>query len=325
MTNLISIIVPIYNTEAFLAETIESVLAQTFEEWELLLIDDGSTDSSSFICEEYAAQDRRISYHYKTNGGQASARNLGIKKSKGNWIAFLDADDLWLPEKLEHQLTEIETFKADFLYGLGYYYYPEKENKLETYDWITGVRRGEAFFQTLFTSCAVNTNTVLVKKTRLDEVGYFNEDPIMRGTEDWDLWMRIAKKVDKIYGSPNRDVYYRIHAGGIHFQHVRMLKGKAAIYAQYDADASISRLNRLRQYRYVYRELMNHLWEEKRIKELKEAFNSFTKKDRFGLATFKQRILFYFFPMSAFIYLSQKIIYRIAYRLEWITYKLFLK
>ncbi len=147
----------------------------------------------------------------------------------------------------------------------------------------------------------------------------------MRGTEDWDLCMRIAKKVDKIYGSPNRDVYYRIHEGGIHFQHVRMLKGKVAIYAQYDSDPSINRFKRLRQYRYVYRELMNYLWEEKRIKELKEAFKGFAKKDRFGLATFKQRILFNLIPMPAFMFLSQKLIYRIGYRLEWITYKLVLK
>ncbi len=164
MTNLISIIVPIYNTEAFLAKTIESVLAQTYANWELLLIDDGSTDSSSFICEEFAKEDKRTSYYYKTNGGQASARNLGIQKSKGDWIAFLDADDLWLPQKLEHQLKEIDSSQADFLYGLGYYYYPEKENKLERYDWITSERTGESFFQTLYTSCAVNTNTVLVKK-----------------------------------------------------------------------------------------------------------------------------------------------------------------
>lgn len=325
MNNLISIIVPIYNTEAYLAETIESVLAQTYSDWELLLIDDGSSDGSSFICKKYMDQDRRISYHFKSNGGQASARNLGIEKSNGNWIAFLDADDIWLPEKLANQLKDIDEKQPDFLYGMGYYYYPEKDEQLESYDWITGERSGDEFFQILYKSCAVNTNTVLVKKSLFDLVGLFNEDPIMRGTEDWDLWLRIAQKVDKVYGSSNRDVYYRIHGGGIHHQHIRMLTGKAAIYAQYDNDPTINRFKRLRQYRYIYRELMNHLWDEKRDKELKSTFKEFVKKDKYGFATLKQRVLFNIVPLSAFMYLSQKLIYRIGYRLERVTYFLFEK
>ncbi len=325
MMPLISIIVPIYNTEAYLAETIASVLAQTYSKWELLLIDDGSTDESARICKTYSEQDQRISYHFKNNGGQASARNLGIKISKGDWIAFLDADDLWLPEKLSHQIEDIREKQPDFLYGLGFYYYPEKDNQLVSYDWIVGERSAANFFQILYTSCAVNTNTVMIKKSLLQEVGLFNEAPVMRGTEDWDLWLRIAKKVQRIYGSPNRDVYYRIHGNGIHHQHVRMLRGKLAIYEQYDRDPSIGRLKRLRQYRYVYRELMNHLWEEKRIQELNIALRQFAKKDRFGIATLKQRLLFKLLPISTAMYLSQKLVYRIGYRLEGVTYFLFAK
>jgi len=325
MNPIISIVVPIYNTEAYLAETIESVLAQSFSNWELVLIDDGSTDGSSLICQAYSDQDKRISYHYKPNGGQASARNLGLKLSKGEWIAFLDADDLWLPQKLEHQLKEIEERQPDFLYALGYFYYPEKEEKLEAYDWVSGEMSGDDFFHILYESCAVNTNTVMVKKSLLHEVGSFNEDPILRGTEDWDLWLRIAKNVKNVYGSPNRDVYYRIHPGGIHLQHARMLKGKATIYANYDNDPTINRLIRLRQYRYIYRELLNHLYEEKRFDELKKEFAQFAKKDRFGFGTVKQRILIKILPISLFMWVSQKIIYRIAYRLERLTYFLIKK
>lgn len=325
MNALISIIVPIYNTEQYLAETIESVLAQTYSNWELVLMDDGSTDGTAYICEHYCKQDARITYHYKTNGGQASARNEGIRIALGEWIAFLDADDLWLPKKLENQLKEFTEKQPDFLYGLGYFYYPEKEEKLVAYDWVTGEISGKAFFQILYTSCTVNTNTVLVKKTLFDTVGYFNEDELLRGTEDWDLWLRIAKGVERVYGSPNRDVYYRIHAQGIHLQQARMLKGKAAIYAKYDSDPSIQRLTKLRQYRYVYRELLNRLWEEKRIQELKKEFEQFAQKDRFGFGTLKQRLLIKWLAPSVFMWVSQKVIYRVAYRLERITYFLFLK
>ncbi|MDX1349627.1 MAG: glycosyltransferase family 2 protein [Putridiphycobacter sp.] len=325
MNELVSIIVPVYNTENFLAETIESVLAQSYSEWELLLIDDGSTDSSADICKKYAKQDERIFYHYKTNGGQASARNLGIKQSNGQWIAFLDSDDLWLPKKLELQFESIQKYQPDFLYGLGYFYHPYKENKLETYDWVTGLTTGSDFFQVLYSSCSVNTNTVLVKKSLFDRVGFFLEDETVRGTEDWEMWMRIAKSVKTIYGSPSREVYYRIHPGGIHFQHAKMLKGKAFIYSLYDTDKAICRQLKLRQYRYTYRELINYLWKEMQSSEIKLQFSELAKKDRIGLGTLTQSVLIKVLPMKAFMWVSQKIIYRIAYRLEQLIYVLFIK
>lgn len=325
MKPLISIIVPVYNTAKYLEETIQSVINQTVENWELILIDDGSTDESAAICQQFVAQDRRIRYFYKTNSGQAAARNVGLRESAGDWIAFLDADDLWLPEKLASQLGEIALYKPDFLYGLGYYYYPERAEKLEPYNWITGERSGLDFFKILYHSCAVNTNTVLFRRELVQEVGFFNENETMRGTEDWDYWMRIAKHVQRIYGAPTRLVYYRIHPGGIHLQHIRMLKGKALIYSQYDADATIQRLQKLKQYRYVYRELLNYLWVEERGNELKAEFAVFAKKDRFGLGTVNQRLLIRILGLNAFMWFSQKVIYRIAYRLENLSYFLFLK
>ncbi len=325
MNPLISIVVPVYNVQHYLAETINSVLQQTYSNWELILVDDGSTDQSAKIGQEFALKDDRISYYYKPNGGQASARNVGIKKSNGEWVSFLDADDLILPEKLADQLADIKNHAPDFLYGLGYYYYPEREEKLVPYNWVSGEKTGYDFFKILYHSCAVNTNTVLVKRKLFDEVGYFNEDAVFRGTEDWELWLRIAKHVAKVYGSPKRNVYYRIHDGGIHLQSIRMKKGKLAIYALYDKDKNVPRLMRLREYRYNYRELLNLLWKENKPDELRTVFKEFTKKDKYGLGTFKQRILIQLLPLSVFMKVSNKITYRIAYRLEHLTYKLFLK
>ncbi len=90
---LISIIVPVYNTEKYLDQCIQSVLAQTYTNWELLLIDDGSTDSSGAICDRYAEQDSRIRVFHKPNGGVSSARNLGLDNARGEWITFVDSDD----------------------------------------------------------------------------------------------------------------------------------------------------------------------------------------------------------------------------------------
>ena len=91
--NLISVIVPVYNVELYLAECINSILKQSFSNFELLLIDDGSTDHSSLICQEYVLKDSRIKYYKKSNGGLSDARNYGIKKSIGKYITFIDSDD----------------------------------------------------------------------------------------------------------------------------------------------------------------------------------------------------------------------------------------
>lgn len=102
-TPLISVIVPVYNTEKYLDQCIQSVLAQTYTNWELLLIDDGSTDSSGAICDKYAAQDSRIRVFHKENGGVSSARNLGLDNAKGEWITFVDSDD-WVNANLYTRL-----------------------------------------------------------------------------------------------------------------------------------------------------------------------------------------------------------------------------
>ena len=92
---MVSCIIPVYNTEKYLPRCIESVLAQTFVDWEMLLIDDGSTDASGSICDEYAASDSRIRVFHKENGGVSSARNVGLDNMRGEWVTFVDSDD-WL-------------------------------------------------------------------------------------------------------------------------------------------------------------------------------------------------------------------------------------
>ena len=100
MNPKISVIVPVYNVEKYLCRCIDSILAQTFTDFELLLIDDGSKDSSGEICEEYAGKDARIRVFHRQNGGVSTARNLGIDKAKGEWIYFVDSDDVVLPSAL---------------------------------------------------------------------------------------------------------------------------------------------------------------------------------------------------------------------------------
>ena len=102
---LVSIITPIYNGAKYVSETIESVLKQTYPHWEMIIVDDGSKDNSAEIIREYVTKDDRIQLIQQPNGGSASARNNGIRRANGRYIALLDADDLWEPTFLESQLA----------------------------------------------------------------------------------------------------------------------------------------------------------------------------------------------------------------------------
>ena len=112
----ISVIVPVYNTEKYLHRCIDSILAQTFEDFELLLIDDGSKDNSGAICDEYAARDSRVRVFHKENGGVSSARNLGLDNAVGEWIAWVDSDDYIAPNMYECLYETAKRDEADIVY-----------------------------------------------------------------------------------------------------------------------------------------------------------------------------------------------------------------
>lgn len=129
MEELVSIVVPVYNAGSFIEETIEVVRRQTYKRWELLLIDDCSADQSRRVIEEYAKGDERIRLIAKEkNEGAALARNTGIMEARGRYLAFLDADDVWMPDKLERQLKFMEEKKAAFAFT-GYEFGDESANR----------------------------------------------------------------------------------------------------------------------------------------------------------------------------------------------------
>lgn len=123
----ISVIVPVYNVEQYLCRCVDSILAQTFPDFELLLIDDGSKDRSGEICDEYAGKDERVRVFHKENGGVSSARNLGIDNAKGEWISFIDADDRILPEFLQSLIETAD--ESDELIVGGNTYFGEEEGE----------------------------------------------------------------------------------------------------------------------------------------------------------------------------------------------------
>lgn len=127
LKDLISIIIPAYNSAKFIKETIQSVIDQTFKEWELIIIDDGSTDNTKELIQTYL-KDERIRYYFQKNSGVSMARNKGIELSKGNYIAFLDADDLWLPDNLQEKIKILSNDNTDWVFSDAYLLY--ENNKL---------------------------------------------------------------------------------------------------------------------------------------------------------------------------------------------------
>lgn len=207
----VSIIVPAFNAEKYIAGTIKSVLNQTYSHWELLVVDDGSTDRTKDIVKEYLG-DPRISYFYKNNGGQGSARNLGIKKAKGFYLAFLDADDLWDSHKLEVQLAVL--MKEDVSLVFSKVRCIDKNGRF--INRFIGSGRGKyQGFQTLFLlgvgNIAIPNLSVMATKESIIGTGRFSEEDQIRNIEDFDLWFRLLLSGYKFYGMKEVLGSYRIH------------------------------------------------------------------------------------------------------------------
>lgn len=197
----VSVIIHTYNNEKFIGETIDSVLNQTYNDYEIIVVDDGSEDGTRDALLPYM---QKIRYHYKENGGIASAKNTGISLSNAEFIAFLDHDDLWVPDKLKIQM---EYFDVHPHIGLVYAKYASFRDDKEL---RTKPEKGYSgwIFKNLLSKSIVQTSTVMVKRECLNAVGPYDES--FKLADEYDMFLRIAKRfqcgfVDK------RLTRYRVH------------------------------------------------------------------------------------------------------------------
>jgi len=204
--NLISVIMPAYNAENFIKEAVKSVLNQSYTNWELIIIDDGSTDSTAEIIKELGSLDSRIKYHYQIKG---KARNLGIRNSRGKYIAFLDADDLWVEDKLLIEIDIINNHKEiDLIFSQGYNFL---NSKVEDYDLIVKDTWDTKDFDSFLSKNQIPILSVLVKKESLTKVNNFSEESGIQNVEDYHLWLKLLLSGCIFKSIPNRLFYYRIH------------------------------------------------------------------------------------------------------------------
>lgn len=204
MSELISIIVPVYNVKKYIKETMDCVLAQTYENWELLLVEDGSTDGTVDVIKEYIGErgEKRIRLICQpSNMGAARARNRGLAEAKGRYIAYLDSDDLWVPEKLERELAFMQEKDAAFVFT-GYEFADEQGRG-------TGkvVRVPEMLtYRQALSNTTIFTTTVMFDTAKISRE--MLEMPIIK-SEDTALWFKVLRNGYTAYGLDENLVKYR--------------------------------------------------------------------------------------------------------------------
>ena len=195
---MVSILIPCFNYGWLISETLDSVVNQLYQDWECLIIDDGSMDDSREVVEHYVRRDARFQYHYQTNQGMSAARNGGLALARGKYIQFLDADDLLVPQKLAVQVAYLEAHPAaDLVYGdMRYFRHGEptvlsRSADMQDIAWVHGVQgQGEELVNALIEGNIMVSNAPLLRAALLRQVGPFAEE--LRWVEDWQYWVRCA-------------------------------------------------------------------------------------------------------------------------------------
>lgn len=282
----ISVIIPAYNHEQYIEQTLNSVFSQTFTDYEIIVVNDGSPDCTADRIKPYLSK-KNVRYFEKKNGGQAAARNFGLRKAKGKYIAFLDDDDLWPADKLEWQFRYLSGsdlaavggccgFLEDGIKKTGKL--SDQEEFLEHSDFY----HGNPF---------ISPGQVLIKAGPLHKAGGF--DSKIWGADDLDLWMRLSVE-GKILKIPRNSLWYRKHSANASKNRIRMLENSKKVILKNARRLEKSEKRKMERngYRWLYRYAGRELVIECKslLKSLK--FISFTKKIfRFTKAFFPKALL----------------------------------
>lgn len=202
----VSIIVPVYGVERFLPQCIESLINQTYEDLEIILVDDGSKDNSGKICEEYAKTDNRIKVHHKTNGGLTSARNYGIEHASGEWIMHVDGDDWIEPNTIERLVEKAEKKNAEVVFCNFSFDYPDKGSILpHFYDWNKNGREGLVEYISTTWTCLCGS----IQKKRLYDEHRLRSPEGINYCEDFHLIVRLCFFAGKMANVSKPLYHYR--------------------------------------------------------------------------------------------------------------------
>ena len=219
---LISIITPTFNSEKFIIEAIQSAQKQTYTNWEMIIVDDCSSDKTVSVISEIAQLDKRIQlFIIEKNSGAGVARNVALSKTAGRYIAFLDSDDLWMPTKLEKQLNFMS--KNDLPFTFSFYDCIDEEGK--PLNRRVEAPRNLSYNQLFYCNYIGNL-------TAIYDVDYFGKIPIspIRKRQDWSLWLTILKKIKMAQPVPESLAFYRVRQSSISASKLDLLQHNFTVY-----------------------------------------------------------------------------------------------
>jgi glycosyltransferase involved in cell wall biosynthesis len=280
----VSVIIAAHNAAQFLGQAVDSALVQSCPPLEIIVVDDGSTDGTDRVARAYGD---RVTFLRQDNAGAASARNAGARRASGDWLAFLDADDVWLPEKLERQLALSDAplvysdrFNIGVLDGL-----PDIHGKMQP------PIDGDVFVALLIKGNVITTSSVMIRADVFRTLGGF--DPGLMVAEDWDLWLRVA--ADRpVRACREPLVKYRLHPAGASRNPLRMNRARCVVVdraLRSPRGRSLSMMTRRQIWAETYR---TNGWDASRHRERRSA-----------LLAYARAIVFWPFKRDAYVGVSR--------------------
>lgn len=241
MSDLITVIIPIYNVGTYVEATIKSLLAQSYKNIEIILVDDGSTDDSGGVCDKYAERDKRIKVIHKANGGVSSARNVGLEEAKGEYVAFVDGDDIVSADYIKSLYEMLKENDVDMSVQVYYNMFSAKKEKSVTEN-IDRVMSANEFMEFEILGC--RDTSVYVKLYRLEIIQSYNIrfDENITNLEDMLFLFQYLSKCNRVFYDTNQVNYYRtIRRDGVVFSKFQEHKLTAFKAREYVYDALLAR------------------------------------------------------------------------------------
>lgn len=289
----VSVVIPAFNAEKYIEQALNSVQAQTYADWELIVVDDGSQDNTGAIVQRFAQSDNRIKCIKQENKGLGSARNVGIRAARGKFVAFLDSDDLWLVEKLALQVTVARQQQADVVFSAGYIFSENDiTNEGNTFHALEGLLVGKSFFDLLFAGNMIPVLSVLVRREVLAKSELFEEGRSY--CEDYDLWLRLAHRGAVFYGLPQKLVRYRIHEGALSRNEIEMLHAELTVLHRWrhESTDAVS----ARRFQGLYRRLILAHMKKGEKRQARQQLRALSRCGRFDPVTLLQRLMLLCLP-----------------------------
>ena len=305
---LVSVIIPAFNAEHFLADAIDSVLAQDYPHLDIIVIDDGSTDSTSGIVSGYGERVRLIS---QTNRGCAAARNAGVRAAHGHYVAFLDADDVWWPHKIRLQIDALTASGYRMAYSRFIVWTPDARGTFPPPELMFSMTDNPGLsncalvtgnvYSHLLLDCIVWTSTVLLERSLLETAGPFDESLVMG--EDYDLWLRLSQETvmlgierpTALYRQHGQSITRSVHAVNYEYLVIRRALdrwGEGAPHADAASDAAPTPMLSSMMRNRLARSMLSHGYNHARHGSKRVAADSYLKVLQHGGLRLKPAMLY---------------------------------